>query len=249
MIKAIIIDDEPKGRNILLQLLVTHFKDVLVVAAAENADKGLQEIDIHKPDVVFLDVEMPVKSGFDLLREAGKIDFKIVFVTAHNHYSLKAIKFNAFDYLLKPLDLDELKLTIEKLRTSLTLPDEKVINNLLNTQEHKSFGKIAVSSVGSITLIDNNDILFFEARGSATAIQLTGNKKIIASRTLKEFEDLLCDQYFLRIHHSYLINLKHVLKYIKGEGGSVLMSNNSELEVSRRRKAAFMEMLASYIHK
>ena len=251
MLKAIIIDDEPRGRNILQQLITMHCKDVTVEATAGNADDGLEYIDIHKPDVIFLDVEMPGKSGFDLLREAGRIDFKIVFVTAYNHYSLKAIKFNAFDYLLKPVDLDELKLTIEKLR-ALKLPaDEKIVANLLqaSANQHKAFTKIAISSLDSISLIDTSDILFFEALGGATAVHLTGGKKLTASKTLKEFEDLLQDQFFFRIHHSYLIHLRHIVKYIKGEGGSVLMNNNTELEVSRRKKAAFMEMLASYISK
>ena len=251
MIKAVIIDDEPKGRNILQQLIAVHCKELEVVATAENADEGLLQIDLHNPHVVFLDVEMPGKSGFDLLREAGKINFKIVFVTAYNHYSLKAIKFNAFDYLLKPVDLDELKFTVEKLKTSLEPANEKIINNLLHTSAYpdKAFSKIAISDLGSITLIDNNDIVFLEAKGGATVVHLTSNKKITATKSLKEFEDLLQDQFFLRIHHAYLINVKHVVKYIKGEGGSVLMNNNTELEVSRRKKAAFIEMLSAYMRK
>lgn len=251
MIRAIIIDDEPKGRNILQQLLFTHFKEIEVMATAENADDGLKLIDQYKPDVIFLDVEMPGKSGFELLREAGKIDFKVVFVTAYNHYSLKAIKFSAFDYLLKPVDLDELNITIEKLKNAIEPANERLIENLLQTasQPGNSFDKIAISSVGSIELIDNNDILYFEAKGSSSAVYLTGNKKIIASKTLKEFEELLADKFFFRIHHGYLVNIKHVAKYIKGEGGSILINNGPELEVSRRKKAAFMEMLSAYISR
>lgn len=251
MIKAIIIDDEPKGRNILQQLIAVHCKELSVVATAQNADEGLRQIDIHKPDVIFLDVEMPGKSGFDLLREAGKIDFKIIFVTAYNHYTLKAIKFNAFDYLLKPVDLDELKITIGKLKDSLLPAGEKLISNLLHTtaQPGKNLTKIAIADLGSITLIDNSEIIFFEAVGGATVVHLTGNKKITATRSLKEFEDLLSDQNFQRIHHAYLINLKHVVKYIKGEGGSVLLGNGTELEVSRRRKAAFMDSLSVYTRR
>lgn len=251
MINAIIIDDEPKNRNILQQLLQIHFKDVQVVAQAQNADEGLKLIDRHKPDVVFLDVEMPGKSGFDLLREAGKIDFKVVFVTAYNHYSLKAIKFNAFDYLLKPIDLDELKLTINKLKQSLLPVHENIFQNLLHpsNDQEKAFNKIAISSIDFIELIDNDDILYFEAKGNYTDVYLINNKKITASKTLKEFDDLLSDKFFFRIHHGYLVNIKHISKYIKGEGGYVLMKNNKELEVSRRKKADFIQMLSLYLSK
>ena len=251
MINAIIIDDEPKNRNILQQLLQIHFKDVQVVAQAQNADEGLKLIDRHKPDVVFLDVEMPGKSGFDLLREAGKIDFKVVFVTAYNHYSLKAIKFNAFDYLLKPIDLDELKVTVNKLKQSLLPVHENIFQNLLHPSidKEKAFNKIAISSIDFIELIDNDDILYFEAKGNYTDVYLINNKKITASKTLKEFDDLLSDKFFFRIHHGYLVNIKHISKYIKGEGGYVLMKNNEELEVSRRKKADFIQMLSLYLSK
>jgi two-component system LytT family response regulator len=250
MRKAVIIDDEPKGRNILQQLLLQHAPQIKVLGVAANADEGLQLIDMHRPDVVFLDVEMPGKSGFDLLREVKHIDFKIVFVSAHNHYSLKAIKFNAFDYLLKPVDLDELKQTINKLESSAATPGIKIMEHLLHSASTgKGPGKIAIASIDSIELIEQDQILYFEAKGSATAVWLTGNKRIIASKTLKEFEELLGENFFFRIHHSYLISLKHVTKYIKGEGGSVVMNNGIELEVSRRKKSDFMEILSSFIRR
>jgi two-component system LytT family response regulator len=251
MLKAVIIDDEPKGRNILQQLLLQHAPRIRVLGLAANAEEGLQLIDTHHPDIVFLDVEMPGKSGFDLLREIKEMNFKVVFVSAHNHYSLKAIKFHAFDYLLKPIDLDELKQTIESLERSVPFPDKKIVDHMLQTpaQPGNSFGKIAIASVGSIDLIAHENILYFEAKGSSTAVHLAGDKKVVASKTLKEFEELLIDNFFIRIHHSYLINLKHVVKYIKGEGGSVLMDNGAELEVSRRRKSDFMDMLSNYISK
>ena len=248
MLKAIIIDDEPKGRNILQQLLLNHCTGIEVVALAANADEGLREIDLHKPQVIFLDVEMPGKSGFDLLREAGTIDFKIVFVTAFNHYSLKAIKFHAFDYLLKPVDLDELKQTVEKLIASVEKPKEKIIGSLLqNTRQGAApFGKIAIASVGEIDLVDLNDILYFEANGTATLVYLANGKKITATKNLKEYDDLLSDQHFFRIHYALLVNLRHINKYIKGEGGSVIIAGKTELEVSRRRKTAFLEVLSGY---
>ncbi|MEO7045441.1 MAG: response regulator [Ferruginibacter sp.] len=245
MLKSIIIDDEPKGRSILKQLIMLHTPQLDVVGVAENANEGLKLIDIYKPDVVFLDIEMPGKSGFDLLRELNNIQFKLVFVSAHNHYSLKAIKFHAFDYLLKPIDVDELKETVAKLLQSAnTNTNEQVIEMLSSSQQgNNDFSKIAIASVSSIDLINIEDILYCEASGNSTIVYLTNNKKIVATKTLKEYEDLLTSHLFFRIHHAYLVNLKHVARYIKGENGSVILSNNKELEVSRRKKQDFLNSL------
>jgi len=245
MLRAIIIDDEPKGRSILQQLIALHAPQLNIVGMAANANEGLEIIDTHKPDVVFLDVEMPGKSGFELLRELGAVDFKVVFVSAHNHYSLKAIKFHAFDYLLKPIDLDELKLTIEKLLRSSHAHTHEMLTELLASSKHGSteLGKIAIPSLTSIDLINVDDILYCEASANNTLVYLTNNKKIVATKNLKEYEDLLISHRFFRIHHAYLVNLKHVVKYIKGEGGSVILSNQKELEVSRRKKQEFLNAL------
>ena len=245
MLKAIIIDDEPKGRSILQQLLALHAPKITVVSTAANAEEGLKLIDLHNPDVVFLDIEMPGKSGFELLREIGSINFKVVFVSAHNHYSLKAIKFHAFDYLLKPIDLDELKQTIEKLLSSSTSHTQDQVNEMLSAskQGNNEFGKIAIPSLSSIDLINVDDILYCEASANNTIVYLINNKKIVATKNLKEYEDLLMNHRFFRIHHAYLVNLKHVAKYIKGEGGSVVLINQKELEVSRRKKQEFLNSL------
>ena len=245
MLRAIIIDDEPKGRSILKQLITMHAPQLAVVGIAANADEGLALIDSHKPDVVFLDVEMPGKSGFDLLRELNNINFKVVFVSAHNHYSLKAIKFHAFDYLLKPIDVDELKQTIAKLFQSAQSNTNEQVTEMLSASQHgnNDFSKIAIASISSIDLINVDDILYCEASGNNTFVYLTNNKKIVATKNLKEYEDLLATHRFFRIHHAYLVNLKHVAKYIKGEGGSVILSNQQELEVSRRKKQEFLSSL------
>lgn len=245
MVRAIIIDDEPKGRSILQQLLALHAPRLQIVGIASNADEGLEIIDTHKPDVVFLDVEMPGKSGFELLRELKSIDFKVIFVSAHNHYSLKAIKFHAFDYLLKPIDLDELKQTIEKLLNSSQAHSQEQIVGLLSASKpgNTETGKIAIPSLSSIDLVNIDDILYCEASANNTLVYLTNNKKITATKNLKDYEDLLSARRFFRIHHAYLVNLKHVAKYIKGEGGSVILSNQKELEVSRRKKQEFLSAL------
>jgi len=243
--KAIIIDDEPKGRNILLQLITEHFSDIKVVATASGAEEGIQRIETYKPDVIFLDVEMPGKNAFDMLKELGPIDFKIIFVSAHNHYALNAIKLSALDFLLKPVDLDDLTRAVERLNIRTLRSVQQVPQLLQQIQQPKGrFGKIAISTVNTIEFVNISDIIYCKADNVYTEVYLVGNM-ITSTKTLKEFEDLLTPHLFFRVHHSYLINLNHVKKYVKGEGGSVIMTNEREIEVSRRRKGAFLELLAS----
>jgi two-component system, LytTR family, response regulator len=245
MMKAIIIDDEPKGRNILQHLIAQNFPNIKVVATASGADEGIQRIDAWKPDVVFLDVEMPGKNGFDMLKELGAIDFKIIFVSAHNHYALNAIKLSAIDFLLKPVDLDDLKKAVERLSVQPTNPVRQV-PHLLNQLQHpkSSFGKIVITSLSAIEFVNISDIIYCKSDNVYTEVYLK-DTTITATKTLKEFEDLLSGHFFFRIHHSYLINMTQIKKYLRGDGGTVIMCNEAEIEVSRRRKSAFLELLSS----
>jgi two-component system LytT family response regulator len=243
--KAIIIDDEPKGRNILLQLITQNFRHIKVVATAAGADEGIARIEAWKPDVVFLDVEMPGKNAFDMLNELQPIDFKIIFVSAHNHYALNAIKLSAIDFLLKPVDLDDLKKAVERLSVQPANSVQQVPNLLSQLQHPKSnFDRIAIASVNAIEFVNISDIIYCKADNVYTEVYLN-NATIIATKNLGEFEDLLTRHFFFRIHHSYLINMNHIKKYLKGEGGVVVMANDKEIEVSRRRKGAFLELLSS----
>ncbi|RWY54061.1 LytR/AlgR family response regulator transcription factor [Mucilaginibacter gilvus] len=245
MMKAIIIDDEPRGRNILLQLITQNFPHINVVATAAGADEGIARIDAWKPDVVFLDVEMPGKNAFDMLKELGKIDFKIIFVSAHNHYAISAIKLSALDFLLKPIDLHDLTMAIQRLTIQPANQVQQVPHLLQQLQQPKSnFGKIAIASVNAIEFINISDILYCKADNVYTEVYLH-NTTITSTKNLKEFDDLLSAHFFFRIHHSYLINMNHIKKYLKGEGGAVIMSNDVEIEVSRRRKSAFLEMFST----
>jgi len=244
MLKAIIIDDEPKGRNILLQLITLHFPQVKVVATGASADEGLNLIDMHKPDVVFLDVEMPGKTGFDMLKEIGDIDFKVIFVSAHNHYALNAIKLSALDFLLKPVDIEDLGKAIQRLNAPNVYSARQVPNLLQQIQQPKSnFGKIAIASVNAIEFVNISDIIYCKADNVYTEVHLR-DSIITATKNLKDFDDILSTHSFFRVHHSYLINMNHIKKYIKGDGGTVIMNNDAEIEVSRRRKSAFLELLA-----
>jgi two-component system LytT family response regulator len=242
--KAIIIDDEPRGRNILMQLIGQNFPQIKIQATAQNADEAIKQIDLHKPDVVFLDVEMPGKNAFDMLKELGTIDFKIIFVSAHNHYALNAIKLSALDFLLKPVDLNDLAKAVERLQALPANPVQQVPNLLQQLQQPKGkLGKIAISSVNAIEFVNISDIIYCKADNVYTEVYLLNNT-LTSTKNLKDFEDLLTQHFFFRVHHSYLINMNHIKKYIKGEGGTVIMINDKEIEVSRRRKSAFLELLS-----
>lgn len=248
MINAVIIDDEKKCISLLRHLITNHCHNVTVVAEAENATQGLQAIQEHKPNLVFLDIEMPDKTGFELLNSLPDINFDIIFTTAYNHYAIKAIRFSALDYLLKPVDLDELKNALARADRKLTKKDQRdTVEVLMNNvkPQQPGFTRISLSTQDGLVILHVNEIVYCEASGTYTYFHLKNKEKIIVSKTLKEYEELLKDHHFLRVHNSYLINLNEVKKYIKGDGGSVIMSNGEEVFVSKRRKDEFLTALNS----
>lgn len=240
MLKAIIIDDEKNGRNTLNYLINAYCEEkVRIVAMAENVNEGIEAIKLYSPDIVFLDVQMKKETGFDLLEKIGKIEFSIIFTTAYDQYALNAIKYSAVDYLLKPIDVNELNEAIDKV-INLTKDD-----NLTENQKKVSSDnlKIAISSSNELSFIPISSILYCCAEKSYTYFYLNDGKKIVSTKNLKFYEDLLSSHNFMRIHNSNLINLKHVEKYNKGEGGSVIMSNGYELDVSKRKKTEFLNKI------
>ena len=245
-IKAILVDDENGSRESLAKLLEKYCPDVTVLAKTENMESGLTAIQQYEPDLVFLDVEMPNGSGFDLLEKVKDIDFDIIFVTAYDHYAIRAIKFSAVDYLLKPIDPEELVESVKRVETrrlSKKGSDEKYKVLLSNVKSGSKLGKIAIPDGDGLVFIDLNDIIRCDSDGNYTYFILTGGKKIVSSRTLGEYEELFEDENFFRVHRSHLVNLKHIKKYIKGEGGYVALSDNSQVEVSRRKKNEFLDRL------
>jgi len=246
MVTAIIVDDESKCILLLKHLLDNHCPTVSVVATADSAAQGLQLIQQYKPGLVFLDIEMPGKTGFELLASLPEINFKVIFTTAYNHYAIKAIRFSALDYLLKPIDLDELKNALARLEGIKTikdapLPIDMLVGNI-KTPGH-GFSRITLSTQDGLVVLHVKDILYCEASGSYTFFYLRNGEKLTISKTLKEYDDLLGEFQFFRVHNSYLVNLNEVKKYIKGEGGSVIMSNGDEVFVSKRRKDAFLDAI------
>ena len=240
---AYLLDDEPNGLQLLRWQLNSFFSDIQVVGQQTDPFLGLAEIKNLKPDLLFLDIQMPGKNGFEVLEDLKENPPLVIFTTAFDQFAIKAIRFSALDYLLKPIDTDDLRIAIDKAKDRQTegRENDRIINlleNLANTQ--KIAGKIAISSQEGISFHKIDQIIHCESEGNYTTLFLVGNKKIVATKKLKEFEEMLTDFQFVRIHNSHLINLNHLERYIKTEGGSVEMSDGSILPIARSRKDEFL---------
>jgi len=245
MIKAILIDDEVHCLETLSILLKEYCPDVQIVDQCRSAKKGLEAIEKMKPDLVFLDIEMPAMNGFEMLEQFTEIPFAIIFTTSYDQYAIKAIRFSALDYLLKPIDPKELVNAVKKVQEQRHLPMAEQFQMLLKQIQDKDhhFNKIAVPTAEGFELIPADQVIRCEADDNYTHLFIKSNRKIIACRTLKEMEEQLHDfSFFVRVHHSYLVNLNEVTKYIRGEGGYLVMSDGSVVNVSRSRKDSLMKL-------
>ena len=247
MIRAIIVDDEEKGRLTLKNLIGKNCPSIELIDLCDSVEMAIDSILKHQPDLVFLDIEMPFQNGFALLEKFNKPNFDVIFITAYDHYAIKAIKYSALDYLLKPVDTDELKEAVTKIenKKKSVLPQMPDFELLLSNLKLKgNSAKIAVPTFDGLQMLSSTNIIKCTANESYTEIVLSDGKKIMVSRILKEYEDLLSDFNFFRVHNSCLINLAHVNKYIKGDGGYVVMSDGESVEVSRRKKNELLNKLA-----
>lgn len=247
MIKALIVDDEEKSRVTLKNLIAMYCPNVEVIELCDSVNSALAAISNQMPDLIFLDVEMPFHNGFTLLEKIKNPSFGVIFTTAYDHYAIKAIKYSALDYLLKPIDSDDLKAAVDKVsgnKASAALPDSKFELLLSNLKVKGNNAKIAVPTFDGLQMINANDIIKCTADESYTHITLTNNTKVTVSRILKEYEELLSDLNFFRVHNSCLVNLVHVTKYVKGDGGYVVMTDGSSVEVSRRKKTELLNKLS-----
>jgi two-component system LytT family response regulator len=245
-LKVIIIDDQSSSRSSLRQKLNVHCPDVEVIAECENGEEGIKTIEHAEPDIVFLDVEMPRMNGFTMLQQLSKRNFEVIFTTAYDHYAIRAIRFSALDYLVKPIEVEELKASVETVRQKRNRPAgnqriETLLYNLVNERNLNT--RLAIPSQEGLQFIELHDIIYLQAESNYTIIHLQSEPKIVVSKTLKDFEELLPPAVFLRIHHSYIINKNRITKYIKGEGGQVVMNNGQTLDVARRKKEEFLEAM------
>lgn len=245
MITATIVDDEPFSCESLVTLLERYCPDVKVLDICYSAADALKSIKQQRPDILFLDIEMPHMNGFELLEKLPEINFELIFTTSYDQYAIKAIRFSALDYLLKPVDRDELQKAVKKVITQMNNPFPQQIEILLQKLNHPTIpvNKIAIPTMEGLQMIFVESVISCASDSNYTVLQLKNNKKITASRTLKEIEEMLEDYSFARVHHSYLVNLNEVDKYIKGEGGYLLMSNGTTVDVSRSRKEILLKRL------
>ena len=245
MIKAIIIDDEQKSRSALFQKLKDHCPEVEIIAEAENGLQGKELIELYKPHLIFLDIEMPKMNGFEMLASLTQKEFEIIFTSAYDHYTIQAIRCSAFDYLLKPVDIEDLKSAVNKinLKYSTTNRLDVLLKNL--SVEKKQNKRIAIASMNDLLFFNIEDVIHLEAFSNYTIIHFTNHSKITASKTLKDFEDMLPSDTFCRVHHSHIININQVKRYIKGEGGQVVLTNGTVIDVSRRKKEEFLLAIKS----
>lgn len=246
MIRTILIDDETDSRETLKIAIEKYCPEVVIQQLCETPEQGLEAIKHTKPDLVFLDVQMPHMSGFDLLQRAAPINFEVIFVTAHDQYAIKAIKFSALDYLLKPVDVDELLHGVRKVKERLHHESsshryQSVLNNI--QYKNRDIEKLAVPTLEGIDFFNTDDIIYCKAEGNYTVLFLRNKQREMICRNLKDCENLLVEPRFCRVHHSALVNMQHIQKYVKGEGGYVILTDNHHVDISRRKKEEFLLLL------
>lgn len=244
MKKALIIDDEQRTRELIARIIESFNMDIETFPLGENVASGIEQIELLKPDIVFLDVQMPDGTGFDVLKQVQFKDFEVIFITAHEEFAIKAIKFSALDYLLKPIDPEELRATLERVfQTSENKKEDSQFDALQHNIQPHLKRKLVLKTQESMHVIELEDIIRCESDRNYTQFYLLGGKKILVSRTMKEYETILSGMNFLRIHQSHLINLNFVDRYDKGNGGAIVMKDGSEIPLSPNKRELFFQIL------
>jgi len=244
MLQAVLIDDDESNLSSLSEKLSKHCPLVEIIARCDNAQDGIKAIESLHPDVVFLDIEMPVTNGFVMLQQLAYKNFELIFVTAYDHYAIKAIRYSALDYLVKPVEIEELKSAVAKAASNRNNKSAgSQVEILLEYLQKKQPRRIGIPTAEGLQFINIDEIMYLEASNNYTYIYLPAAKKYLVSRTLKDFEDMLPAESFLRIHHSNIINKSFVERYIRGEGGQVVMNNGIVLDVSKRKKSDFLQAM------
>lgn len=246
MLRAVIVEDEKRSRETLLGLLEMYCKNVEIVGEAESVQEGLKLIHNQNPDVVFLDIQMPDGSGFKLLEQIENINFDVIFTTAYDQFAIKAIRYSALDYLLKPIYPDDLKNAVKKAEENKKIQKSneniKVLLENINRPPAES-PKIILSTSEKINVIKIDDILRCESDNYYTMFYFTNGDRLLVSKTLKEQEELLSGHNFIRPHKSHLVNVKYIKSYLKTDGGVILMENGSKIPVSRRKKEHIIDII------
>jgi two-component system, LytTR family, response regulator len=245
MLKAILVDDELNSLQNLQLKIQEYCPAIRIVAQSQRPEEAIILIQQHKPDVIFLDIEMPRMSGFKMLEQMSDIDFEIIFITAYNHYAINAIRISAFDYLVKPVSIEDLQQTVGRLEEFTAKKSkeraEVLKRNLANPKTQED--QMAIPTQDGLEFIQIKQIVRIESSSNYSKIVLQQGKTLLVTRQLKDFEELLEDYRFYRIHHSHLINLNYIAKYVRGDGGQITMHNGDMIDVSRRKKEVFLKLI------
>lgn len=249
MIKAVLIDDEKNALEMMEWLLKTYCPQVTIAAMCNNATAGIEAINRHQPQVVFLDIEMPKMNGFHMLEQFDKLFFDVVFCTAYDQFAIKAFRYSAINYLLKPVDPEDLIQTVQRIEEKTSVPTREQFQLLLQQikQPVKTAPqRIALTTGEGLTFVPTSEIIYCEAESNYTNVVLASGKKILVSKTLRDIDDALSGDDFYRVHSSYLINLNHIKKFVRVDGGYLIMDNDATINISRSRKQEFMEMFSRF---
>lgn len=249
MIRCILVDDETNALEMMEWLLKTYCPNVEIMAMCNSAEQGIDAIHKFKPDVVFLDIEMPRMNGFDMLEQFDKLFFDVVFCTAYDQFAIKAFKYSALNYLLKPVDPDDLKATVERIEERKAIPTKEQFDLLLQNihQPVKSTPqRIALTTNDGMIFVPTSDIIYCEAESNYTKVVLSGGKKIVVSKVLKDIDEALSGPDFCRVHSSFLINVNRIKKYVRGDGGYLIMDDDANISISRNRRQEFMDLFSKF---
>jgi two-component system LytT family response regulator len=249
MIRCILIDDERNALEMMEWLLKTYCPEVEIVAMCNSAQQGIEAIREHKPDVIFLDIEMPRMNGFDMLEQFDKLTFDVVFCTAYDQFAIKAFKYSALNYLLKPVDPDDLKATVARIEERKSMPTREQLQLLMQHihQPAKSTPlRIALTTNDGMIFVPTADIIYCEAESNYTTVVLQGGRKVVVSKVLKDIDEALHGPDFCRVHSSFLINVNRIKKYVRGDGGYLIMDDDANISISRNRRQEFMELFSKF---
>ncbi len=247
MIKTVIVENEKPQSDYLVDLLKKHFPEIDILKVCNSVPEGINEVNTLQPQLIFLDVELPPYTGFDLLEQTNTVNCEVIFTTSFNIYAAKAFRFCALDFIEKPFGVDELKESISRYKNLTATGSKKNIAALLHNvkQTDATMHKVGIPVLGGLDFITVSEIILCKSEDNCTDFYLTGNRKITATKTLKWVDELMREHHFFRVHDSYLINLNHIKKYKKGgEGGVVELTDKKEADVARRKKEAFLKKLS-----
>lgn len=249
MIRCVLIDDESNSLEMMEWLLKTYCPQVVIEAMCNSASKGIEAINKLKPDVVFLDIEMPHMNGFDMLEQFDKLTFDVVFCTAYDQFAIKAFKYSALNYLLKPIDPEDLKETVRRIEEKKAAPSKEQIELLfqnIRQTTKQTVQRIALTTGDGMIFVPTSDILYCQAESNYTSVVLSGGKKVLVSKVLKDIDEALSGPDFFRIHNSFLVNMNHISKFVRGDGGYVVMEDGTTVSISRSRRQEFMDMFEKF---